>query len=116
MGKPKTQSTTPKRDEGTFHLSLILLHLWIRAADGSLANNLVLSYLRKQNRPYSATDITNNLHNQVSKSTAQKVLQELVEAGGVHCKTQGPHPTTPLTLFRHVPVAEADGQGNRVFM
>jgi len=54
-----------------------------------VASNLVLSYLRKQNRPYSATDITNNLHNAVTKSTAQKILQQLVEAGGVSCKTQG---------------------------
>src|SRR5271169_1313234 len=102
MGKPKAQSTTPKRDEGTSPSppSLVSLEVEIGPADECLANSLVLSYLRKQNRPYSATDITNNLHNQVSKSTAQKVLQELVEAGGVHCKTQGPIPSSPLPLFK----------------
>jgi 26S proteasome regulatory subunit, ATPase 3, interacting protein len=54
-----------------------------------LASNLVLSYLRKTNRPYSATDITNNLHNAVTKTSLQKILQQLVEAGTVYCKTQG---------------------------
>lgn len=54
-----------------------------------IASDIVLSYLRKQNRPYSATDIVNNLHNAVTKSVAQKVLQQLVEIGNVFCKTQG---------------------------
>jgi len=78
MGKTKPQ--TAKGDDGTFSLF---------AATHNLASNLVLTYLRKQNRPYSATDITSNLHNAVTKAGAQKILQQLVEGGAVSCKTQG---------------------------
>lgn len=30
--------------------------------------SLILDYLRKQNRPYSAIDVSTNLHNKVTKS------------------------------------------------
>lgn len=74
-----------------FNLSIIF---WF-----SVATNLILSYLHKQNRPYSITDITNNLHNAITKSSAQKILQQLVDAGGVSCKTQGQYPIAHDLIF-----------------
>src|ERR1700722_2102148 len=40
---------------------------------------LILSYLKAQNRPYSATDISSNLHNKVTKTKADKLLKEMLE-------------------------------------
>ncbi|KAF0552904.1 putative hop2 protein [Gigaspora margarita] len=57
--------------------------------DNALAEQKVLDYLRKQNRPYSATDISNNLHGAVTKVIAQKVLTSLVDKGEVVCKPYG---------------------------
>ena len=99
MGKAKPRPA--KGDDGTpqtpqltsQYLSLPSLASFSRGrspAEEGTAANLVLSYLRKQNRPYSVTDITNNLHNAITKSSGQKILQQLVDAGGVSCKTQGP--------------------------
>ncbi|KTW27722.1 hypothetical protein T552_02162 [Pneumocystis carinii B80] len=50
---------------------------------------LVLDYLRKTNRPYSATDICLNLHNAVSKTALAKILTTLSERGDIRCKTYG---------------------------
>ncbi|RKP05935.1 Tat binding protein 1-interacting protein-domain-containing protein [Thamnocephalis sphaerospora] len=46
----------------------------------------VLNYLRRTNRPFSAG---NNLHNAVTKTAAQKILNQLSERGDVVCKTYG---------------------------
>ncbi|KAF2433857.1 TBPIP-domain-containing protein [Tothia fuscella] len=43
------------------------------------ANDMVLNYLKKQNRPYSSADISANLHNKVTKTAAVKILKVLVE-------------------------------------
>ncbi|KAG4304786.1 hypothetical protein PORY_001839 [Pneumocystis oryctolagi] len=56
---------------------------------------LVLEYLKKTNRPYSASmncgvsDICLNLHNAVTKNALAKVLTTLCERGDVRCKTYG---------------------------
>ncbi|KAK6498110.1 hypothetical protein TWF506_004351 [Arthrobotrys conoides] len=42
---------------------------------------MILDYLQKQNRPYSATDISANLHNAVTKANAVKLLKELSDNG-----------------------------------
>ncbi|CAG8617130.1 23812_t:CDS:2 [Gigaspora rosea] len=57
--------------------------------DNALAEQKVLDYLRKQNRPYSATDISNNLHGAVTKAIAQKVLTSLADKKEVVCKSYG---------------------------
>jgi 26S proteasome regulatory subunit (ATPase 3-interacting protein) len=49
----------------------------------------VLDYLRKTNRPYSVTDIFNNLHGVVGKTQVQKVLNQLAEAKEVQQKLYG---------------------------
>ncbi|KAK6335372.1 hypothetical protein TWF696_002151 [Orbilia brochopaga] len=50
-------------------------------AKGDEAVEMILDYLRKQNRPYSATDISANLHNAVTKANAVKVLKDLSDSG-----------------------------------
>ncbi|KAI8074264.1 Tat binding protein 1-interacting protein-domain-containing protein [Gilbertella persicaria] len=49
----------------------------------------ILEYLTKSNRPYSATDIFNNLHNKYSKSVIAKVLERLIDEDLVFSKTYG---------------------------
>ncbi|KAF6241155.1 hypothetical protein HO173_000949 [Letharia columbiana] len=50
---------------------------------------MIIEYLKKQNRPYSATDISANLHNKVTKTYAAKVLKELHESQVVAGKGAG---------------------------
>ncbi|KAJ1981038.1 hypothetical protein H4R35_000881 [Dimargaris xerosporica] len=57
-----------------------------KTADG---DQLVLDYLNKMNRPYSATDICNNLHGALTKPNIQKILVQLQERGEIHGKTYG---------------------------
>ena len=71
---------------------------------------LVLLYLERQNRPYSATDVSNNLKGAVSKSSAQKILNELVKEGNITCKAQGIRTAPPLshkTLFVNMLMEQA---------
>lgn len=53
------------------------------------AELVVLEYLRKTNRPYSAIDISSNLNNLVSKAAAQKLLVKLAEDKVIETKTWG---------------------------
>ncbi|KAL1958449.1 hypothetical protein VTO42DRAFT_4313 [Malbranchea cinnamomea] len=48
----------------------------VSAEDGTA---MILEYLRQQNRPYSAIDISANLHNKVSKAYTAKALKALHE-------------------------------------
>ncbi|KAL2219051.1 Tat binding protein 1-interacting protein-domain-containing protein [Thermoascus aurantiacus ATCC 26904] len=50
---------------------------------------MILDYLRKQNRPYSAIDISANLHNKVTKSYAAKALKEMHERKQVEGRVSG---------------------------
>jgi len=54
-----------------------------------LAADLIVEYLRKQNRPYSATDISANLHNVVTKTNAAKLLKDLSDRGELEVKVSG---------------------------
>ncbi|GAA5884773.1 hypothetical protein JCM6882_005387 [Rhodosporidiobolus microsporus] len=56
---------------------------------GDQAEELVLNYLKEQNRPYGATDISANLKGRVSKPQAQKALAALLEKGEIMGKTFG---------------------------
>ncbi|ORX85690.1 TBPIP-domain-containing protein [Basidiobolus meristosporus CBS 931.73] len=53
------------------------------------AEEAVLEYLRRNNRPYSATDIFNNLHGAVGKTAVQKILTQLVEKEEITGKAYG---------------------------
>jgi Fe2+/Zn2+ uptake regulation proteins len=44
---------------------------------------VVIKYLRDQNRPYSTNDIFSNLHEEIKKPTVQKALDKLVEQGRI---------------------------------
>ncbi|EMC99983.1 hypothetical protein BAUCODRAFT_358224 [Baudoinia panamericana UAMH 10762] len=50
---------------------------------------LVLEYLRKQNRPYSAIDISTNLRNRVTKAAAAKLLKDLHERKEIEGRAAG---------------------------
>ncbi|KAL2836677.1 Tat binding protein 1-interacting protein-domain-containing protein [Aspergillus pseudoustus] len=50
---------------------------------------MILDYLRKQNRPYSAIDISANLHNKVTKTYAVKALRELHQKNEIECRVAG---------------------------
>jgi hypothetical protein len=50
---------------------------------------MVLDYLRKQNRPYSATDISANLKNRVTKTAAAKLLKDLHERNEIEGRAAG---------------------------
>ncbi|KAJ1655915.1 hypothetical protein IWQ61_004420 [Dispira simplex] len=60
-----------------------------KQAKGGDGEQMVLNYLRKTNRPYSATDIFNNLHGALTKSAIQKALVQLHERSDIHGKTYG---------------------------
>lgn len=57
--------------------------------DGMDSSEVVIKYLRDQNRPYSANDIFNNLHEEIKKPTVQKALDKLVEQGRITEKVYG---------------------------
>ncbi|KAF2499948.1 TBPIP-domain-containing protein [Lophium mytilinum] len=56
---------------------------------GDAAADTILTYLRKQNRPYSATDISANLHNKVTKAAAAKILKDLHEKKDIEGRASG---------------------------
>ncbi|KAA8913847.1 homologous-pairing protein-like protein 2 [Sphaerosporella brunnea] len=56
---------------------------------GDQASDMILEYLMKQNRPYSATDISSNLHNAVTKATAARILKEMHESALIEGRISG---------------------------
>ncbi|QDS77885.1 hypothetical protein FKW77_000459 [Venturia effusa] len=60
-----------------------------KPAKGDAAADMILHYLRKQNRPYSATDISANLHNKVTKAATQKILKDLRERKEIDGRDSG---------------------------
>ncbi|KAK3703524.1 hypothetical protein LTR37_014371 [Vermiconidia calcicola] len=50
---------------------------------------VILDYLRKQNRPYSATDISSNLKNRVTKAAAAKLLKDMHERNEIEGRAAG---------------------------
>ncbi|KFY63741.1 hypothetical protein V496_03696 [Pseudogymnoascus sp. VKM F-4515 (FW-2607)] len=57
--------------------------------DDSKACTIILNYLVSQNRPYSATEISSNLHNAVTKARTDKLLKEMFERGEIAGKASG---------------------------
>jgi 26S proteasome regulatory subunit (ATPase 3-interacting protein) len=55
----------------------------------STEETIILEYLMMQNRPYSATDIFNNLHGTVRKNGVSKILSNLHEKGIINGKAYG---------------------------
>ena len=52
-------------------------------------DGIILTYLTSQNRPYSATDVFNNLHGKVGKTAVVKLLAQMQENGTIHGKIYG---------------------------
>ncbi|KFY23954.1 hypothetical protein V493_05539 [Pseudogymnoascus sp. VKM F-4281 (FW-2241)] len=57
--------------------------------DDAKACTIILTYLITQNRPYSATEISSNLHNAVTKARTDKLLKEMFERGEIAGKASG---------------------------
>ncbi|KAL9528105.1 Homologous-pairing protein [Sphaerulina musiva] len=53
------------------------------------SSKLILDYLRTTNRPYSATDISANLSNKVTKAAATKLLKDMHERKEIDGKAAG---------------------------
>merc|ERR1712012_1337535 len=53
------------------------------------AESAIKQYLIKQNRPYSAIDITNNLHKEFGKTLVERTLEALSDSGQIVKKTYG---------------------------
>ncbi|XP_064456009.1 homologous-pairing protein 2 homolog [Ornithodoros turicata] len=53
------------------------------------AEKSVLDYLKAQNRPYSATDIFNNLHKEHGKTAVVRALEQLAQDNKIKEKTYG---------------------------
>ncbi|KAF8638065.1 hypothetical protein AX16_010697 [Volvariella volvacea WC 439] len=58
-------------------------------ADRYLAEDKVLEYFKKMNRPYGAVDVAANLKGAVPKTAVQKILVVLAEKGELVSKTYG---------------------------
>jgi 26S proteasome regulatory subunit (ATPase 3-interacting protein) len=58
-------------------------------SDDTKACSIILNYLVSQNRPYSATEISSNLHNAVTKARTDKLLKEMFERGEIAGKASG---------------------------
>lgn len=58
-------------------------------SDDAKACQLILTYLVAQNRPYSATEISSNLHNAVTKTRTDKLLKEMFERGEIGGRASG---------------------------
>ncbi|KAF8486428.1 TBPIP-domain-containing protein [Russula ochroleuca] len=61
----------------------------VKALKGQDAENKVLDYIKRINRPYGAVDISANLKGAVPKTATQKILLALAEKGEVTQKTYG---------------------------
>ena len=58
----------------------------VKAVTGDEAVDVMLKYLKEQNRPYSATEVSANLHGKVTKTVADKLLKEMEQNGLIMAK------------------------------
>ncbi|KAJ7128970.1 TBPIP-domain-containing protein [Mycena crocata] len=61
----------------------------VRILKGQDAEDLVLDYVKRMNRPYGAVDVSANLKGAVPKAAVQKILLVLAEKGELVQKTYG---------------------------
>ncbi|TKA42583.1 hypothetical protein B0A54_07425 [Friedmanniomyces endolithicus] len=73
---------------------------------------LILDYLRKQNRPYSATDISANLKNRVTKTAAAKLLKACTSAR--RSRVARPASRLCTTLFNLESLQQIDAKTTRL--
>ncbi|KAJ7502868.1 TBPIP-domain-containing protein [Mycena galericulata] len=72
---PKAESTKAKSD--------------VKVLKGQEAEDLVLDYVKRMNRPYGAVDVSANLKGAVPKTAVQKILLALAEKGELVQKIYG---------------------------
>ncbi len=58
-------------------------------SDDNKATGMILEYLVQQNRPYSATEVSANLHNAVTKTRTDKLLKEMFERKEIGGRASG---------------------------
>ncbi|KAG4418154.1 hypothetical protein IFR04_008675 [Cadophora malorum] len=58
----------------------------VKPVAGEEAVELIGNYLKVQNRPYSATEVSLNLHGKVTKTVADKLLKEMEQNGQIKGK------------------------------
>ncbi|KAF7937071.1 hypothetical protein BELL_0092g00210 [Botrytis elliptica] len=58
----------------------------VKAVTGDEAQEVLLEYLSRENRPFSAGDISGNLHGKVTKTLTDKLLKELCNSGLINGK------------------------------
>ncbi|TGO44403.1 hypothetical protein BOTNAR_0829g00020 [Botryotinia narcissicola] len=58
----------------------------VKAVTGDEAQEILLEYLSRENRPFSAGDISGNLHGKVTKTLTDKLLKELCNSGLINGK------------------------------
>ncbi|KAK7057470.1 TBPIP-domain-containing protein [Favolaschia claudopus] len=61
----------------------------VKVLKGQEAEDLVLDYVKRMNRPYGAVDVSANLKGAVPKTAVQKILLALAEKGELVQKTYG---------------------------
>ncbi|KAJ6495657.1 TBPIP-domain-containing protein [Mycena vitilis] len=61
----------------------------VKILKGQEAEDLVLEYVKRMNRPYGAVDVSANLKGAVPKTAVQKILLALAEKGELVQKTYG---------------------------
>ncbi|KAJ7287338.1 TBPIP-domain-containing protein [Mycena rebaudengoi] len=61
----------------------------VKILKGQEAEDLVLEYVKRMNRPYGAVDVSANLKGAVAKTNVQKILLALTEKGELVQKTYG---------------------------
>jgi 26S proteasome regulatory subunit (ATPase 3-interacting protein) len=68
--------------------------------------DVVLEYLTKQNRPYSAVDVFNNLNGQLGKTQVVKGLAALAQSGDIQEKEYGKQKVYSANQDEHTASAE----------
>ncbi|KAJ5033627.1 uncharacterized protein L3040_008739 [Drepanopeziza brunnea f. sp. 'multigermtubi'] len=58
----------------------------VKPVNGEEAMELIRAYLKRENRPYSATEISANLHGKVTKTVADKLLKDMEQSGQIKGK------------------------------
>ncbi|KAG9316169.1 TBPIP-domain-containing protein [Chiua virens] len=61
----------------------------VKVLKGQEAEDAILQYMKKMNRPFGAVDISANLKGAVPKATTAKILVSLAEKGAIVQKTYG---------------------------
>lgn len=71
-------------------------------------NQIILQFLEDKNRPYSATNLVDELHGEFSKTVIQKSLDSLTESNKITCKLFGKSTKLYFPVQDGKPIASKD--------